>query len=126
MSTSYAIPDSPANYWLHDIQHMTNMVVTITKTNPNLGLVVDTHVCIEGQVIYRRKEDDGDIHFKIVDANGNVLTCEIDPQHPLGEPAYLQHVRVYGITRFDMDHGWWEIHPVDYWEDQSVTPTPHT
>lgn len=125
MSTSYAIPNSPANYWEHDIVHITNMIVTITKLNDKLGLVRDTHVCIEGQVIYRRKEADGDIHFKIVDANGNVLTCEIDPQNPLPEPDYLQNVRVYGITRFDFDHGWWEIHPVDYWEDQSVTPTPH-
>lgn len=125
MSTSYAIGGSPANYWLHDIRHMTNMQVAVTKLNSSLGLVVDTHVCIEGQVIYRRAEDDGDIHFKIADAAGNVLTCEIDPQHPLPEPAYQQHVRVYGVTRFDMDHGWWEIHPVDYWSDISEEPVIH-
>lgn len=126
MTTSYAIPGSPANYWVHDIQHLTNMTVTIGKTDSTLGLVRDTHVAIEGQVIYRRKEDDADIHFKIMDAAGRVLTCEIDPQSPLPEPNYLQNVRVYGVVRFDLDHGWWEIHPVDYWEDQSVTPVIHS
>lgn len=68
--TSYVIPNSPANYWPHDIRHMTNMQVTATKLNSTLGLVVDTHICVEGQVIYRRKEDDGDVHFKIVDDSG--------------------------------------------------------
>jgi hypothetical protein len=123
---SYAIPGSPANYWLHDVAHVDNMTVAVGKKNPSLGLVVDTHVCVEGQVVYRRIEADGDIHFKITDPAGNLLTCEIDPQTPLPEPAYQQQIRVYGILRYDLDHDWFEIHPVDNWEDASTAPTPHT
>jgi hypothetical protein len=125
MSTGYLISGTTAIYWHRDIAHIDNMTVTVGKKNTALGLVIDTHIAVEGKVIYRRLEDDGDIHFKIIDAAGNTLTCEIDPLQPEGEPALYQQVRVYGILRYDMDHYWFEIHPVDRWEDATVTPTLH-
>lgn len=135
MTTAYTVPGSPAPYWLKDIAHIANMAVTstadaitITRTNPKLGWVTETHICVEGYVVYRRLESDADTHFDLaadLTAGSPRLVCEITPELPCPEPGYQEKVRVYGLFRLDLDHAWFELHEVDRVEDAKVAPTPY-
>jgi len=73
----------------------------------------DTHVQIKGTVTLVRKEEDGDIHFRISDEHDHFIVCEIIPEIRIRSPKLHQTVNVYGISRYDEAHGWHEIHPVE-------------
>ncbi|GEM_PF-2384434 len=62
------------------------------------------------------KASDGDYHVNIRDDQGRALVTEIAPDHPLPLPKIGQKIRIWGVTRYDLDHRWWEIHPVMGWE----------
>ena len=80
---------------------------------------------VTGYVIYHASEPDGDYHFKIADTDyGSVaadeviedfVVCEIIPELPLIPPALHARVTVSGIVRWDIEHGWPELHPVLSW-----------
>ena len=70
---------------------------------------------IIGVVKEVRKEADGDIHIQLTD-NGKLVVCEIIPELKLEPPAKGDKVRVWGIVREDLWHGWFELHPVIGWE----------
>lgn len=86
---------------------------------------------VEGYVIYHADEPDGDVHFRLaatdlgsMDRNmaqiEDQLVCEIIPELPLTPPPLHAYVQVQGIWRWDVGHGWPELHPVLSW--QPVTP----
>jgi hypothetical protein len=80
---------------------------------------------VTGYVIYHSTETDGDYHFKIADTDlGSVtadqaiddfVVCEIIPEIPMTAPALHTKVTVRGIVRWDIEHGWPELHPVLSW-----------
>lgn len=76
-----------------------------------------THVQVAGTVTLVRTEADGDVHFRVSDAHGHFIVCEIVPYHPLERPRIGQAVVVFGIRRADNEagHGWAEVHPVERW-----------
>lgn len=83
-----------------------------------LGEVVksqQTHVETCGQVVYVRKQLDGDWHVTLA-AGTTKVVVEIIPNLPLSVPKKNQWIRVRGIRRFDNEHGWPEIHPLEWWE----------
>lgn len=59
---------------------------------------------------------DGDWHLNVKDEEGNVLVAEISPELPVPVPPLHVPIRLWGITRYDLGHRWWEIHPVIGWE----------
>ncbi len=77
-----------------------------------------THVAVTGVVTLVTREADGDIHFRIADAQGRFVVCEILRIHPLPAPTKGQRVLVRGIRRYDDERGhhWYELHPVEAWE----------
>lgn len=79
-----------------------------------LGHLKHTHVAVTGTVSYTRKEDDGDIHIKLVAPSGRFIIAECIPELPCTfVPRAGVKVRVKGITRLDPEHLWSEIHPVE-------------
>jgi hypothetical protein len=70
---------------------------------------------IEGTVVMRKVEDDGDSHF-VVEADGHRVVCEIVPEFKVDAPKVGQTVQVWGIPRWDGQHKWGEIHPVIGWK----------
>lgn len=78
-----------------------------------------THVCTSGFVVGVHKNDDGDRHVNLAATkNGSVLVvAEIIPtvSRVRSWPTKGDNVRVCGITRFDKQHKWPEIHPVESW-----------
>lgn len=79
-----------------------------------------THVEITGTVTLVKSEPDGDVHFRVADAHGHFVVCEIiptlRPAQPFARPKLGQAVKVRGIRRQDGWHGGWpEVHPVEQW-----------
>lgn len=108
------LPGSPANYWLLDEAILANMNWTCTPTDQSIPVLKMPHAVIEGIVQKVISEADGDHHLWVqLDGSKYQLACEIAPQNPVKVPAAGDHVRVYGILRYDLQHGWQELHPVD-------------
>jgi hypothetical protein len=76
----------------------------------------DTHVAVSGRVAYVVSEADGDVHIKLVSASGRFIVAECIPALPCARPKSGQTITVYGISRQDSEHGWWEVHPVERWQ----------
>lgn len=81
-----------------------------------------THVEVEGLVVYVRHQHDGDWHITIA-AEGKLAVVEVIPAIPLPVPPRGSWVRVRGISRYDRDHGWQEIHPAE--QIFVLRPPPH-
>lgn len=110
-------PGSPANYWLLDEQLISNMQIVVTPLDATVAVFKMPHAVVEGVVSEVINEGDGDHHIWLTLDNSKFkLACEIAPQNALTPPAAGDHVRIYGIFRYDFQHGWWELHPVDFWE----------
>ena len=110
-------PGSPANYWLLDEQLISNMQIVVTPVDATVPVFNMPHAVVEGVVSEVISEGDGDHHIWLTLDNSKFrLACEIAPQNPITPPAVNDHVRIYGIFRYDFQHGWFELHPVDYIE----------
>lgn len=111
-------PGSPANYWLLDEQLISNMQLVVTPVDPTVPVFKMPHAVVEGVVEKVINEQDGDTHLWVtLDGSKFQLACEIAPQdRGVALVAPGAHVRVYGIFRYDLQHGWWELHPVDFLE----------
>ncbi len=75
-----------------------------------------THVEVTGRVTEVSEQADGDIHLRLEDSHGFVI-AECIPSLPDVRrrcAALLTGgtVTVRGISRYDFEHNWWEVHPV--------------
>lgn len=78
------------------------------------GTFRHTHVAVTGIVAYTRIEDDGDLHMRLVADTGTVfIIAECVPRLPCRRPQNGERVTVKGIQRFDPEHSWREVHPVE-------------
>lgn len=97
---------------------------------------VAPRVELTGKVLYKASESDGDEHVVLVDPSvPNTITtlaaiaaaelefvvCEIIPELPMpnGLPVLHSTITVRGIARWDIEHGWPEVHPVLSWQPAS-------
>src|SRR5258708_576554 len=62
-----------------------------------------------------QKSSDGDWHINVTDGR-NMLVAEIIPEYPVPVPKVGEKIRIWGVTRFDIAHRWWELHPVIGWQ----------
>lgn len=78
-----------------------------------------TKVAVEGIVDKIAKQPDGDYHIIMRPENipvGLYLVTEAIPEIKLPLPKEGDHIKIWGIVRFDILHNWWELHPVIGWE----------
>lgn len=72
-----------------------------------------THVKITGEVKSVRPEKDGDTHIQISDG-ANFIIAECIPKLPCSAiPNVGETVTVRGISRYDRENRWYEVHPVE-------------
>ncbi len=72
-----------------------------------------THVEVTGTVKSRSVERDGDTHIQISDGK-NFIMAECIPRLPCSVvPQVGQTVTVRGISRYDRENRWYEVHPVE-------------
>lgn len=73
-----------------------------------------THISVTGRVGLVKRESDGDLHIKLVDPKTlRFIVAECIPIRPCTKPAVGSTITVQGISRFDGEHKWWEVHPVE-------------
>lgn len=102
------------NYWQLDEQLISNMQWTVTPTDQSVPVFKMPHAYVEGVVEKVIHEQDGDTHLWVtLDGSKFQFACEITPQNPLPAPTVGDHCGFYGIFRYDLQHGWPELHPVD-------------
>jgi len=77
------------------------------------GRVAHTHVAVRGRVTLVRREQDGDLHIKLVGRTGFIV-AECIPALPCRVPKVGERVTVRGIVRWDAEHHWVEVHPVEW------------
>ena len=87
----------------------------------DMPTTLHTHVQVEGVVTYVAREADGDVHFRLEDG-GAFIVCEVVPWHPMRRVRIGQRVRVFGLTREDKKHHWFEVHPIE--DVRLVAPAP--
>lgn len=78
-----------------------------------------TKVAVEGIVDKIAKQPDGDYHIIMRPENvpvGLYLVTEAIPEIKLPIPKEGDHIKIWGIVRFDVLHNWWELHPIIGWE----------
>ncbi len=77
-----------------------------------------TKVSVDGVVDEVANEPDGDYHVTIRPQYVPlpVLVTEFIPEMNVPLPKVGDHIKIWGITRFDIPHNWWELHPVIGWE----------
>ncbi len=88
----------------------------ITIDQLNESRFYKPRAAIVGKVVDEEKIDDGDWHLNIMDSQDHVLVAEIIPEYPLPLPVIGDTIKIWGITRYDLEHRWWEIHPVIGWQ----------
>lgn len=79
-----------------------------------------TKASVEGVVDKIAKQPDGDYHIIVRPQDvpvGLYLVTEAIPEiKNLPLPKAGDHIKIWGIVRFDILHNWWEFHPVIGWE----------
>ncbi len=87
-----------------------------TVSSINNSLFWSPRAAVRGTISDIIKAWDGDWHVNIKDAKGNVLVMEIIPEYPLPIPKIGEKIQAWGITRYDLEHRWWELHPLIGWK----------
>jgi hypothetical protein len=84
----------------------------VTIAQMAAGKNFHTHVAVTGKVELVKTEKDGDTHIKLTDGKAFIV-AECIPKLPCKPPTVGSTITVYGISRFDGEHKWWECHPVE-------------
>ena len=72
-----------------------------------------THVEITGKVKSVKSERDGDTHIQVSDG-ADFIIAECIPKLPCSViPDVGQGVTIRGISRYDRENHWYEVHPVE-------------
>lgn len=76
-----------------------------------------THIAVTGRVAYTRTEDDGDLHIRLNSLTDSTkfIIAECIPALPCLRPIKGSKITVQGISRYDPEHSWREIHPCENW-----------
>lgn len=98
--------------WLLLVAVISRPYFPVTVSDLAAGRNFHTHVAVTGAVTYVKREADGDTHIRL--GNGKVfVVAECILALPCKAPKVGQKITVRGISRFDLEHKWYEVHPVE-------------
>lgn len=81
------------------------------------NLFFSPRASVEGTVIQTfHNNEDNDWHINVKDDSGHILVAEIIPELLKPVPLVGTKIKIWGVTRYDLEHRWWELHPVIGWE----------
>lgn len=96
----------------------------------NRDRFVSPRAVLTGIVVYKASQADGDEHIILApvgtdtslstltalrDAGIDFVVCEIIPEIPMPKPTLHSVITAKGIARWDVQHGWPELHPLLEW-----------
>ena len=110
-------------FWrAYDQKHRANMPIEEIPEEPRQYFKVAiadmpanhyTHVEITGKVKSVKSERDGDTHIQVSDG-ADFIIAECIPKLPCSViPDVGQGVTIRGISRYDRENHWYEVHPVE-------------
>ena len=79
-----------------------------------------THVEITGKVKRVKPERDGDTHIQVSDGADFIIAECIPKLHCSVIPDVGQTVTIRGISRYDRENHWYEVHPVEEIEVKEI------
>jgi hypothetical protein len=74
-------------------------------------------VTVFGRVVRVRTRGDGGWRVRLADTGGALAAAEIWPSNPLPLPPRGARILICGRIRYNPDHAWYAIDPVDSWRD---------
>ena len=70
---------------------------------------------VAGRVLRVRPKRDGGWRVRLTDTGGRLAAAEIRPVRPLVPPPVGARIVVRGCIRFDEEHEWYSVDPVEEW-----------
>lgn len=108
--------------WSTPVRPMTQRTYWVMSVDTlATGHLKHTHVQVTDSVAYAVGEGDGDVHIKLQSRSGKFIIAECIPKLPCLKPKAGTRITVYGITRWDPEHQWAEVHPVEDWKLTPLT-----
>jgi hypothetical protein len=74
-------------------------------------------VIVVGRVVRVRARGDGGWRVRLADTGGALAAAEIRPSNLLPLPRRGTRILLRGRLRYNVDHAWYAIDPVDAWRD---------
>ena len=74
-------------------------------------------VVVVGRVVRVRPNGDGGWRVRLADTGGALAAAEIRPSKPLPLPSRGTRILLRGRLRYNVDHAWYAIDPVDAWDE---------
>jgi hypothetical protein len=68
-----------------------------------------------GVVVRVRPRRTGGWRVRLAETGGALAVAEIRPSNPLPPPRVGTRITVRGRVRFDDEHGWYSVDPVEEW-----------
>ena len=74
-----------------------------------------TRATVAGRVLRVRPGRNGSWRICLTETGGALAAGEIRSSHPLPVPPVGARILLRGALRYDEDHGWYAIDPVEIW-----------
>jgi len=74
-----------------------------------------------GRVLRVRRRSGGGWRVRLVDTGGALAAAEIVPANPLPPPAVGRWIALHGRLRYDEEHRWYTVDPVEAWQEAPAT-----
>jgi hypothetical protein len=74
-----------------------------------------THATVTGRVVRVRSCRDGGWRIRLAETGGALAAGEIRPSNPLPLPRVGARIVLRGALRYDEEHGWYAVDPIDIW-----------
>jgi len=73
-----------------------------------------------GRVLRVRRRSGGGWRVRLVDTGGALAAAEIVPAIPLPPPGVGRRIAIHGRLRYDEEHRWYTVDPVEAWQEAPV------
>ena len=74
-----------------------------------------------GRVLQVRRRRGGGWRVRLVETGGALAAAEIVPANPLPPPRIGRRIAVHGRLRYDEEHRWYTVDPVEAWQEAPST-----
>jgi hypothetical protein len=94
--------------------------VALLRREPSEAAQDDAHasrtpVIVAGRVARVRPRRDGGWRIRLADTGGALAAGEIRASNPLPLPRVGARILLRGAVRYDDEHGWYVVDPVEIW-----------
>jgi hypothetical protein len=72
---------------------------------------------VVGRVLRVRARSNGSWRIRLIETGGALAAAEIRPSHPVPLPPRHARISIHGRIRFDPEHQWYTIDPVEEWKE---------